>query len=128
MPHRILVADDEAHIVELVRVSLEEFGVEVLDAPDGEAALAAARRHQPEILLLDVMMPRVDGFEVCRRLKADPLTRGIIVIMFTAKAMEADRQHAREVGAQGYVTKPFSPLQLASVVREHLRGLSSADE
>ncbi len=128
MPHRILVADDETHIVELVRVSLEEFGIEVLDAADGAAALAAARRHQPEILLLDVMMPRVDGFEVCRRLKADPLTRGIIVVMFTAKATEADRQRAREVGAQGYVTKPFSPLQLASVVREHLRGLPSAQE
>jgi len=128
MPHRILVADDEVHIVELVRVSLEEFGIEVLEAPDGEAALAAARRYRPEIVLLDVMMPRVDGFEVCRRLKADPLTRGVIVIMFTAKATEADRQRAREVGAQGYVTKPFSPLQLASVVREHLQDLPSAEE
>lgn len=128
MPQRILVADDEPHIVELVRVSLEEFDVEVLGAPDGEAALAAARRLQPEILLLDVMMPRVDGFEVCRRLKAEPSTRGIIVIMFTAKALEADRQRAREVGAQGYVTKPFSPMQLASVVRERLRELPSAVE
>jgi len=128
MPHRILVADDEVHIVELVRVSLEEFGLEVLEAPDGEAALAAARRYRPEVVLLDVMMPRVDGFEVCRRLKADPLTRGVIVIMFTAKATEADRQRAREVGAQGYVTKPFSPLQLASVVREHLQDLPSAEE
>ncbi len=123
MPHRILIADDEPHIAELVRICLEESDVEVLEANDGEAALAIARQHRPSVVLLDVMMPRVDGFEVCRRLKGDPETVGIVVIMLTAGALPADRERGVSVGAQGYLTKPFSPVQLASLLQEHLRGL-----
>lgn len=123
MPHRILIADDEPHIAELVRICLEESDVQVLEARDGETALAIARRDQPSIALLDVMMPRVDGFEVCRRLKGDPRTQGIVVLMLTAGTRPADRERGVVVGAQGYLTKPFSPVQLAGILGEHLRSL-----
>jgi len=123
MSHRILIADDEPHIAELVRICLEDSGVRVLEARDGEAALAIARRERPSVVLLDVMMPRVDGFEVCRRLKEDPLTRGIVVLMLTAGARPADRERGILVGAQGYLTKPFSPVELASMLAENLSRL-----
>jgi len=120
MPHRILIADDEPHIVELVRVCLEDSGVEIMEAGDGEAALAAARQRHPDLILLDVMMPRVDGFEVGRRLKADAATRDIPILMLTAKSQPTDRERGADVGAESYVTKPFSPSKLASEVQKLL--------
>lgn len=120
MPHRILIVDDEPHIVELVRVCLEDPGFELLEARDGEAGLAMARQLQPDLILLDVMMPRMDGFEVCRALKEDPRTKGIPVVMLTAKGLEPDRLRGRESGADGYMSKPFSPMKLHAEVRERL--------
>lgn len=127
MPHRILIVDDEPHIVELVRVCLEDPGLELLEARDGEVGLAMARQLQPDLILLDIMMPRMDGFEVCRALKEDPRTREIPVVMLTAKGLEADRLKAREAGADAYMTKPFSPMKLHAEVREHLARRSKAD-
>lgn len=122
MPHRILIVDDEPHIVELVRVCLEDPGFEILEARDGETGLAMARQILPDVVLLDVMMPRMDGYAVCRALKEDPRTSAIPVVMLTAKGLEADRQRGLEAGADAYLSKPFSPTKLNAQVREHLQG------
>lgn len=122
MPHRILIVDDEPHIVELVRVCLEDPGFEILEARDGETGLAMARQLLPHVILLDVMMPRMDGYAVCRALKEDPRTSGIPVVMLTAKGLEADRQKGHEAGADAYLSKPFSPTRLNAQVRAHLQG------
>lgn len=126
MPHRILIVDDEPHIVELVRVCLEDPDFEILEARDGETGLAMARQIQPDVILLDVMMPRMDGYAVCRALKQDPRTSGIPVVMLTAKGLEADRQKGLESGADAYLSKPFSPTKLHAQVREHLRGRAAS--
>lgn len=121
MPHRILIVDDEPHIVELVRVCLEDPGFEILEARDGETGLAMARQILPDVILLDVMMPRMDGYAVCRALKEDSRTSAIPVVMLTAKGLEADRQRGLEAGADAYLSKPFSPTKLSAQVREQLQ-------
>lgn len=102
-----MVADDERDIAGLLALNLEMAGYEVHAAHDGQAALEAIQRELPDFVLLDVMMPRMDGFEVLRRLKADPETCDIPVIMLTAKAGDADVWRGWEAGASYYVTKPF---------------------
>jgi len=114
----ILVVDDEARIVKLVRDYLERAGFDVLAAHDGDMALALARREQPDLIVLDLMLPGVDGLDVCRRLRQES---GVPIIMLTARVEEADRIVGLELGADDYVTKPFSPGELVARVRATLR-------
>jgi two-component system phosphate regulon response regulator PhoB len=113
----ILVADDEPAIVELVRFTLEDDEVRVLAAGDGDAALELARAARPELVLLDVQMPRLDGIEVCRRLRRAPECAQTRVVMLTAAGQAADRARGFAAGADEYLTKPFSPLALLTLVR-----------
>jgi len=113
----ILIADDEPHITALVRVTLEDDRVRIVEASTGEEALDLLETVQPDVVLLDVNMPGIDGFEVCRRLRADPRYAETKVVMLTAAAQAADRARGRAVGADEYLTKPFSPIRLLSVVQ-----------
>ena len=124
----ILVIDDEKDLIELVRYNLEKEGFDVIGAPDGKAGLEVAREHRPDLILLDLMMPGMDGLEVCRRLREDARTAGIPVILLTAKATEADRVVGLEMGADDYVTKPFSPRELVARVKARLRRAAAATE
>jgi DNA-binding response OmpR family regulator len=118
MAQTILVVDDEARIVKLVRDYLERAGFDVLAAHDGEMALTLARLEQPDLIVLDLMLPGVDGLDVCRRLRQES---GVPIIMLTARVEEADRVVGLELGADDYVTKPFSPRELVARVRATLR-------
>ena len=114
---RILLVDDQADIRKLVRLTLEFEAHEISEAGDGEAALALAAGVRPDLVLLDVMMPgALDGFEVCRRIKADPLLAGTRVVLLTARAQPEDLAAAARCGADLYLAKPFSPLQLLQAV------------
>lgn len=107
MPYSVLVADDEPCILETTRYILESEGYDVLTARDGEEAYALAARRRPRVLLLDVMMPKLNGYEVCRRLRANPETAGAYILIVTAKGQMLDEQQALAAGADGYVRKPF---------------------
>ena len=115
---KLLIADDETGIRELVRMTLESDAYDIVEAANGEEAVALARQLHPELVLLDVMMPKVDGFEACRRLKEDPATADIVVVMLTARAQESDRERGRTAGADEYFTKPFSPVALLRLVEQ----------
>jgi len=117
---KILIADDRAEVVELVRVTLERGDYEIVDASNGKEALKRVRLEKPDLILLDVVMPKMDGFEVCRKLKKDPQTKEIPIIMLTAKAQEVEKEKGREVGASDYITKPFSPSALLTKIEEIL--------
>jgi two-component system phosphate regulon response regulator PhoB len=112
----ILVVDDEPSIVELVRFTLEDADVRVVEASDGAEALILARRIKPDLVLLDVQMPRLDGLEVCRQLRREPDFARTPVIMLTAAGQQADRTRGLGAGADEYLTKPFSPLALLALV------------
>lgn len=112
----ILVVDDEPSIVELVRFTLEDADVRVVEASDGVEALTLARRIKPDLVLLDVQMPRLDGLEVCRQLRRDPDFACSPIIMLTAAGQQADRTRGLAAGADEYLTKPFSPLALLALV------------
>ncbi|MGH2751172.1 MAG: GGDEF domain-containing response regulator [Actinomycetota bacterium] len=117
----ILVADDDEDIVRFVEVNLRLEGFEVITAPDGEQALQMACDQRPDLILLDVMMPRLDGFEVCERLRADTRTKHISVIMLTAKSLSADKVVGLTAGADDYIIKPFDPIELVARVKSSLR-------
>ncbi|MGH2827812.1 MAG: GGDEF domain-containing response regulator [Actinomycetota bacterium] len=117
----VLVADDDEDIVRFVEVNLRLEGFEVITAFDGEAALQMAYNSQPDIILLDVMMPRLDGFEVCQRLRDDARTKHISVIMLTAKSLSADKVVGLTSGADDYIIKPFDPIELVARVKSALR-------
>lgn len=121
MGAKVLVVDDEPDIVELVRYHLEKAGFRCLVGADGAAALRLVREHRPDLLILDLMLPGLDGLEVCRRLRHDPATARLPVIMLTARAEEVDRVVGLEVGADDYVVKPFSPRELVARVNAILR-------
>ena len=121
---KLLIADDEDGIRRLVRMTLESDSYEILEAADGEEAITIARLHNPELILLDVMMPRRSGLEVCRVLKDDPTTARITIFMLTARAQESDLQEGREAGCDGYFMKPFSPVALMRKVDEIFAGRS----
>jgi len=114
----ILIAEDEPNVVELVRVTLEDQRVQVVAAPDGTSALELAARLQPDLVLLDVGLPDISGLEVCRRLRHDPATAGTPVVMLTAAAQQADVAQGLAAGATLYLTKPFSPVRLLSLVEQ----------
>jgi two-component system phosphate regulon response regulator PhoB len=125
---KILVVDDEPDAVELVKFNLKGAGFDVITAADGEEALTRARTILPDIIVLDLMIPLVDGLEVCKILRRDPKTAGIPIIMLTAKAAEIDRVLGLELGADDYVTKPFSPRELVLRVKRLLRRGSGLEE
>jgi len=116
----ILVCDDEANIRHIMDFSLESEGFEVLEAADGDEALRLAATAAPDLVLLDVMMPGNDGLTVCRHLKQNPATRHIPVLLLTARAGKEDREAGLAAGADGYITKPFSPQRLVDKVNELL--------
>lgn len=117
---RILVVDDEADLVETLRFSLELEGYEVLTSYNGEEALHLARNNQPDLILLDVMLPKMDGYKVCRLLKFDARYKHIPILMLTAKTQEKDRLIGQETGADEYITKPFEMEELMKKIREYL--------
>ncbi len=120
----VLVIDDEEDLIELVRYNLEKDGFSVKGAADGETGLALAAAEHPDLIVLDVMLPGMDGLEVCRRLRSEPRTARIPMIMLSARGAESDRIVGLELGADDYVTKPFSPRELAARVKAQLRRLS----
>ena len=117
---RVLVVDDEAPIRLLCRVNLEAEGIDVLEAADGKSGLDLARAEHPDVVLLDVMMPGLDGWRVAEELLEDDETRGIPIIFLTARAEFRDRARGLDIGGVDYVTKPFNPLELAPLVRDLL--------
>jgi DNA-binding response OmpR family regulator len=117
---KVLIADDQPNLRQLVRLTLESGHFEILEAPDGDAALAVARAERPDLLFLDWTMPGPAGVEVCRALREDPQTSRMRIVMLTARSQESDRLHAQEMGADDYITKPFSPIQLLEKVRDVL--------
>ncbi|MEN9224776.1 MAG: response regulator [Thermostichus sp. HHBFW_bins_43] len=123
MSQKILIVDDEPHIRLLLEQTLEELegeGVELLLAANGEEALELIRSERPRVVFLDVMMPRINGFDVCQRVKQDPGLKDTIIIMLTAKGQEFDKQRGQEVGADLYITKPFDPDVLTAKAAELL--------
>ena len=113
---RVLVVDDDPVILQLVMLNLELEGHEVLSAATGAEALEVARAERPEVLVLDVMLPEVDGFEVCRILTEDPETTSIPIVLLSARALQSDVQRGLDAGATEYVTKPFDPLDLVAII------------
>ena len=116
MKRRVLLADDDPGLRRLICTTLGTEDFDLLQAVDGEEALQIARQQHPELVLLDVNMPKLNGFEVCRHLKSEPETSGIKVVMLTARGGDVDRARGREAGADDYFIKPFSPVQLLNKV------------
>lgn len=128
MPHRILIVDDEKDIRELLSFQLQQHGFATVAASNGEEALSKIEEKPPDLIILDLMMPKMDGAEVCRVLKRDEKTRRLPIIMLTAKGEEIDRVVGFELGADDYVAKPFSPRELALRVKAVLKRITTADE
>jgi DNA-binding response OmpR family regulator len=122
MTKRILIVDDEPNIVVSLEYLMKREGYEVSIAPDGEAALHALAHDTPDLIILDVMLPKLNGFEFCRRVRADPRWRGLKILMLTAKGRETEVAKGLEVGADAYVTKPFSTRHLIAQIGALLRG------
>ncbi len=123
MEHKILIVDDEAHIRMLIEQTLEELedeGVEFLTAENGEIALEIIQKENPKLVFLDVMMPKMNGMEVCRRVKKELELKDVFIVLLTAKGQELDRQRGQEVGADVYMTKPFDPEIILSKAKEVL--------
>jgi two-component system alkaline phosphatase synthesis response regulator PhoP len=119
---KVLVVDDEVYILHILDFSLNAEGYEVITAEDGEQGLAKAKSEQPDLVVLDVMMPKIDGYEACRKLKQDPKMKDVPVILLTAKGRDIDRKLGLEVGADDYITKPFSPNKLIEKIGSFLGG------
>ncbi len=122
---RVMAVDDDPVIRGLLEVNLEMEGHEVITAVDGQDALDKVRADPPDLILLDVMMPNVNGWQVAEALKGDPATRGIPVVFLSARAMEADVRKGHELGVEQYVTKPFDPIDLMDLVARLLKGRTS---
>ncbi|MHA1310308.1 MAG: response regulator transcription factor [Candidatus Helarchaeota archaeon] len=117
----ILVVDDEPDTVRLAKRLLEMAGLKVSTAYDGEEALKKIYDESPALILLDIKLPKIDGYEVCRKIKSDPKYKDTIIVMFTAKVFEKDKKKGAEVGANEYITKPFSGDELVSVIKKLLK-------
>jgi two-component system alkaline phosphatase synthesis response regulator PhoP len=117
---KVLVVDDEVNITQILEFSIGAEGFDVITAQNGEEAIEKARREQPDLIILDIMMPKIDGYEACRILKANPLTRNIPVVLLTAKGRDIDRRLGMEVGATDYIVKPFSPNRLVERINQLL--------
>ena len=125
---KILIVDDEPDALEVLGFNLKNAGYEVTTADDGDTALKKARQQLPDLILLDLMLPEIDGLEVCKLLRRDTATSGIPIIMLTAKASEIDRVVGLELGADDYVTMPFSPRELVLRVRNLLKRRSEGED
>ena len=117
---RILIADDEPNIVLALELLMKREGHEIRSVGDGELAVEAAQAFRPDLILLDVMMPKMDGYEVCQRLRADPALKGVAIVMLTAKGREVEREKGLALGADLYITKPFSTREVVRKVKEVL--------
>jgi len=117
---KILVVDDEPHIIRSLTFVLAKEGYDVSSATNGEEAMARVRELKPDLMFLDVMMPKKNGYEVCQEVKGDPGLSDIYVIMLTAKGQEADREKGLSLGADEFITKPFSPMKVVERVKELL--------
>ncbi len=124
---RVLVIDDEAPIRLLCRVNLEAEGMDVLEAADGPSGLATARAEKPDVVLLDVMMPGLDGWRVAEELLEDPSTTGIPIVFLTARAELRDRARGIDLGGVDYITKPFNPVELAPMVNDLLNRVENGE-
>jgi len=122
MAHRILIADDEPNIVLALEFLMKKEGYEVQTVSDGEEALRTIEKSPPDLILLDIMMPNLDGYEVCQRIRSDPSMKDIVIIMLTAKGREVEREKGLALGADFYITKPFSTREVVQKVREVLAG------
>lgn len=120
---KILVVDDEKDIVELIEYNLKKEGFSIIKAYDGETAVAIAKKQKPDLIVLDLMLPRMNGIDVCKTIKQNPATADLPIIMLTAKADESDKVLGLEIGADDYMTKPFSIKELIARVRTVLRRL-----
>lgn len=120
MAHKILIVDDEPNIVISLEFLMKKEGFEVAVASDGEEALAKVAGFNPDLLLLDVMMPKKSGFEVCEALRADPAKAGLLILMLTAKGRDTEVAKGLAIGADAYVTKPFSTKELVAKVKDML--------
>jgi len=114
---KILVVDDEVYILHILDFILGAENYDVVTASNGEQAIQKVREEKPDLVILDIMMPKLDGYETCRMIKKDPATKHIPVILLTAKGREVDQKLGREVGASDYMTKPFSPSKLIERVQ-----------
>jgi DNA-binding response OmpR family regulator len=123
MASHILIVDDEPNIVLSLEYLMRREGFEVAVAGDGEAALQAMAERRPDLVILDVMLPRLNGFEVCRRIRSEPAWRGVRVLMLTAKGRETEMRKGLEVGADAYVTKPFSTRDLVAEIHRLLEAM-----
>jgi len=117
---KVLMVEDEKNVILGVRTCLDAVGYQVEVVEDGEAALDAVRKEQPDLILLDLLIPKIDGFEVLKVLKGDPVTSSIPIIVLTAKAEDEDRQRAMDLGADNYMTKPFKPQELWDRLKHYL--------
>ncbi len=118
MSKRLLIVDDEKDLVETVAFRLKALGYEVIAAYDGQQGLDMARKENPDLIILDLMLPKIDGYKVCRMLKFDEKFKKIPIIMFSARAQENDKKMGMEVGADAYITKPFEPSALLAKIQE----------
>jgi two-component system alkaline phosphatase synthesis response regulator PhoP/two-component system response regulator VicR len=128
MATRILAVDDEKHILRLVQINLEKVGYDVVTATNGREAIEEVQRQMPSLIVMDVMMPEMDGFEALQTLKNDPATAQIPVIMLTAKAQDADVFQGWQSGADLYLTKPFNPQELLTFVKRILDAQSEIEK
>lgn len=124
---KILVVDDEIYIVHILDFSLGIEGYEVMTALDGEQALAKVSQEKPDLIVLDIMMPKLDGYETCKALKSNPVTKNIPVILLSAKGRNVDQKVGFEVGADDYISKPFSPRKLVERINAILGQTSRQD-
>ena len=122
---RVLVVDDEKFVRELIKIKLSRSGLVVLEAANGLEAVEMAHTQRPDMILLDVMMPKMNGFEACEKLKTDPATARIPIVMLTARGEQANHEKGISLGATDYMSKPFSPQKLAELVIEILARASS---
>lgn len=118
---RILLVDDEVELVEMVKMRLEANDYDVICAYDGQEAVKAARKEIPDLIILDVMIPKLDGYKVCKTLKTDAKCKNIPIALFTARAQESDKKTGKEAGADAYIIKPFEPQTLLSTVKQLLK-------
>lgn len=128
MPGTIAIVEDESNIVELIKYNLDREGYRTISANNGRKGLELIKQELPDLVILDLMLPELDGLSVCKQLRSDAQTKSIPIIILTAKSEEADRVLGLEMGADDYVTKPFSPRELVARVRAVLRRSGAADE
>ncbi|MBL7070533.1 MAG: response regulator [Candidatus Omnitrophica bacterium] len=121
MAKKILIVEDEAQLVEMIKMRLEASGYEVISAHDGQEGLDKAKKEKLDLIILDLMLPKIDGYKVCRMLKFDEKYKQIPIILFSARAQDEDKKMGEEVGADAYITKPFDPQVLLGKIKELLK-------